>query len=539
MAKLTDHPSSETTKMLLIGDTGCLTGDMIVSVKRGDKLRKLSIRELFQRFKGNHHNKQNLPTFLLADLGGYAGSLLMLDIVQTGQKEVFELIAGGKFIQASSDHQFSTEFGWKRLSELKVGDRVHQWRASRDKGERRREANPTLPPESRRKIVYSIPFHPYGFQNVVAGRDYKRAPLARIVVEAAMNGLSQEEFISILRNDPEKAATLAYVKGDVAFHHLDGDWLNNSIDNIQVLNNHEHTMLHHEEKVRQAKGITTAEIVSIKAKGIQPTFDVMMAGPEHNFIANGFVVHNSGKTGALSSLAGAGYNIRILDLDNGIDALANILRDPKSQYGKEALSRVDYETITDGMRNINGKLVPTRATAWQRAVKLLDNWKTETADYGPISTWTPQDVLVIDSLTFLSTAALQFVLSMNARLGQQPHQSDWYAGQQMIESLLQMLYDEGVKCNIIVMSHVQYIGEDNGPQRGYPSSLGKSLAPKIGRYFNTILMAKTSGSGTVQKRKILTNTAGLVELKNSAPTKVKPEYPLETGLADYFRDIRA
>ncbi len=247
----------------------------------------------------------------------------------------------------------------------------------------------------------------------------------------------------------------------------------------------------------------------------------------------------AGKSGSLASLAAAGYNLRILDVDNGIDVLANLLRSPEAGYPKEALDRVDYETITDPMRNVNGKLIPAKASVWQRCVQLLDNWKTETANFGPISSWTSQDVLVIDSLTMLSTAALNFVLAMNARLGQKPHQSDWYDGQLLVEGLLQKLYDEGVKCNVIITSHIVFLGEENGPMRGYPSSLGSKFPPKIGRYFNTILMAKTTGSGTGLRRKILTNTAGMVELKNTAPMKVKPEYPLETGLADYFKDVRA
>lgn len=246
----------------------------------------------------------------------------------------------------------------------------------------------------------------------------------------------------------------------------------------------------------------------------------------------------AGKSGALASLAGAGYNLRILDLDNGLDVLANLLRDPKGPYGSEALARVEYETITDKMKpGPGGKLIPSKATVWQRATALLTNWKTETADFGPLETWTTQDVLVIDSLTMLSTAALNLVLMMNNRLGGRVEQSDWYVGQQMIEGLCQMLYDEAVKCNVIVTSHIAFIGPENN-ERGYPSTLGKSLPPKIGRYFNTTLMARTSGQGAAQKRMILTRTSGQIELKNTAPLKVKAEYPLESGLADYFKDVR-
>ncbi len=249
----------------------------------------------------------------------------------------------------------------------------------------------------------------------------------------------------------------------------------------------------------------------------------------------------SGKTGALASLAAAGYNLRILDLDNGLDVLNNLLTDKNSQYFKQdpkCAERVDFLTVTDKMKNINGRLVPATATAWTRAVKLLVDWQDGDIKLGPITTWGTNDILVIDSLTMLSTAALNMVLSMNGRLGQRPHQSDWGDGQQMIESMLQMLYDEGVQCNVIVCCHLTFLGEDGGPLRGYPNTLGKALPPKVGRYFNTALMARTTGQGASQHRKILTNTSGIIELKNTAPMRVLPEYPLESGLAEYFRAVR-
>lgn len=259
----------------------------------------------------------------------------------------------------------------------------------------------------------------------------------------------------------------------------------------------------------------------------------------------------AGKTGALASLAQAGYNLRILDLDSGLDVLSNLLRDPASPYGKEALGRVTYETITDPMKAVQGSLIPVKATAWQRSIQLLQHWRIAKKDeagkditgqyeydLGPLVSWGPKDVLVIDSLTMLSNAAMNFVLSMNARLGQRPHQSDWYTGQGMIESLLQMLYDENVKCNVILISHVTYIGEDNGPQQGYPASLGKALSPKIGRYFNTCVLAKTTGSGTALKRKIITNSTHQIELKTSNPITIKAEYDLSSGLAEIFKALR-
>ncbi len=260
----------------------------------------------------------------------------------------------------------------------------------------------------------------------------------------------------------------------------------------------------------------------------------------------------AGKTGSLASLASAGYNLRIIDMDNGLDVLKNMLTDPKSPYQKDSASRVQYVTFTDKRKNSNGTLVPTKAESWQNAIKMLSHWKETDdsdpavplpqrkvlCDLGPVASWGENDILVLDSLTFLSNAAMQLILAMNGRLGQRPHQSDWGLAQDLVEGLLGMLYSTDIKCHVIIPCHITYIGEENGPVRGYPNTLGKALAPKVARYFNNCLMAQTSGQGANQKRVIKTSTVGVIELKNSAPLRVEKEYPLEFGLAQYFKAIR-
>lgn len=250
----------------------------------------------------------------------------------------------------------------------------------------------------------------------------------------------------------------------------------------------------------------------------------------------------AGKTGALSSLAADGYKLHCLDMDNGLDVVKGYLTDPKSPYvarNKECALNFDYVTITDQMKAVGGKLVPKTATAWTRAVNQLADWKDGELRLGHLTAWTDRDILVIDSLTMLSTAALNFILSMNGRLGQRPHQSDWGDGQALVEGMLQMLYDESVKCNIVVCCHIKYLGEENGPLKGYPNTLGKALPPNVARYFNSCLMVRSSGQGANIRRKILTNTSGIVELKNTAPLKVAPEYDIAWGLSEYFKAVRS
>lgn len=248
----------------------------------------------------------------------------------------------------------------------------------------------------------------------------------------------------------------------------------------------------------------------------------------------------AGKTGALFSLAKAGYRIRLVDFDNGADALASLARDDL-----KAAENIIYETFTDKFKSMSGKILPDGLpTAFSRALNMMTHWKTTgegAYDLGKVAEWGEKDILVIDSLTHMSLAAFRLVLAMNNRLGQQPQMQDWGIAQDQIEATLAMLYSTAIKCNVIVISHVSYIGgeEDNPiPARGLPTALGKALSPKVGSYFNTILLCKTVGTGAGAKRKIVTRPDGLIGLKHSAPGRLQAEYPQETGLATIFEILR-
>lgn len=257
----------------------------------------------------------------------------------------------------------------------------------------------------------------------------------------------------------------------------------------------------------------------------------------------------AGKTGALCSLASVGYNLRILDLDNGLDVVKNLLSDSSSPYTKDAAERVNFVTLTEKMKMIGGQPIPTTATVWTRTMNLLNNWVDGEEKLGPITSWGPNDILIIDSLSLLSTAAMNHVLAMNGRLGQKPWLADWGVGQALLENLLQLLFSMEVKCNVIINCHITMLGDtiteadgkkinDVGVMKGYPNALGRGLPRRIGKYFNTVLMVTSQGAGASVRRNILTTTNGMVELKNSHPLKTKASYPQATGLADYFLVLR-
>ncbi len=268
----------------------------------------------------------------------------------------------------------------------------------------------------------------------------------------------------------------------------------------------------------------------------------------------------AGKTGSLASLPCDGYNLRIADLDNGIDILKNYMTDPKSPYvekSPDCASRVRYVTLTDPKKNIGGQLFTMKPTVWTRLMMLLQHWKefdedgkTVLHDLGPVTSWGEKDILVIDSLSSTSTAAQNFDLQMNALLGKTLTQNEGRRAvgraQNMLRSLLELLADDSIKCNVIVTAHISLVTETGlSPQneeakgesfKGYPSAIGRALSPHIPRYFNSMLSADAVAPN---RHRIFTKTRGVTLAKNTAPMRVKDDYDLAWGLAEYFRAVRA
>lgn len=237
-----------------------------------------------------------------------------------------------------------------------------------------------------------------------------------------------------------------------------------------------------------------------------------------------------GKTGALASLVRAGYRLFIVDFDNGLDILVNQIKtfgDPK------LLDQVQFETCQDKFKILGPRAVPTSAAAWPEGLKALEK-------FAALATG-PKDILVLDTLTFAARAAMRYILHLNGRLASGKAEiQDWGGAQVLVQGLIDMLTSDELSCNVIVNAHVKYIGnEESGePVRGFPETIGRSLSPSIARGFNSLLLCRSVGSGPATKREIHTNTYSNIDLKNPNPAKVKPTYPIATGLADYFAAIR-
>lgn len=224
----------------------------------------------------------------------------------------------------------------------------------------------------------------------------------------------------------------------------------------------------------------------------------------------------AGKTGLLASLA-KDYRLFIADFDNGLP----ILMDEKI-LSKDLRKNIYFKSFYDKMNlDAAGKLIPA-AAGWQEFIRATRDWTEDGKSLGNLYSWGPSDVFVIDSLTFMGNTIFNYVLQLAGRSGQRPQLQDYGAAIDSQEALIETLYNPAVRCNIVVTSHIQVQGDElaGGVKKGFPSALGTKLPPKLGRYFNNVVLVQKSGSGNNVKREILTTATHQIDLKVSKPSKI-------------------
>ena len=242
----------------------------------------------------------------------------------------------------------------------------------------------------------------------------------------------------------------------------------------------------------------------------------------------------AGKTTSLASLTAAGYNLRILDLDNLLGPLAGRIRSTGSD-----LTTVEYRSIRDTYKSSDrGTILDGKPKAWINALKMLDNWRYtddhtgDLIDLGPPRTWDPDCILVIDSLSRLCDAAYNFHEDVAAG---KDGRMIYGNAQDYVEKVLAGLTSDTYTCNVIVVCHGVYMDLDTGGKKIFPQGVGQKLSPKIPQYFPNYIQLVYDA--TTYKRIFRTTSNRMINLASSAT--VPSELPADTGLATFFAALRS
>lgn len=234
----------------------------------------------------------------------------------------------------------------------------------------------------------------------------------------------------------------------------------------------------------------------------------------------------SGKTSSLLSLIEAGYDVRVLDLDKGINPLKGFIL----QECPDKKHLLDVESVSDELRGNSMGIEIQKAKAFPTAMKRLTKW---TDDSVPAE-WGLDTVCVIDSLSRLGDYAYSLEKKNNPVV---KDRRQWYfSAQQLLRQFLDMITADSFHTNVIVMAHINIQDTPEG-EKQLPKSIGQAFNTDIPTFFNNMVVARKIGA---KKRVITLHPSNNVDLKNEKPFKFdEPEIPLRTGLAEIFEKLRA
>jgi len=280
------------------GPPGCLVGETEVTINRAGRSLRISMEKLEYKFNGgtSAHLKwdESIPTTTRSMHEDGTIRLNLIDAVMySGDKECYTLTTKeGHTLTGTVDHPIYTPTGKVWLSKLHPGDLIYV-DGGQKKNSRKKKDN-YLSKEG-------LKYHPYAGKR---GSNRWAVPFHRIVVEAHRSHVSVNEFVDRCRLgwDVEE---FFFISPMWSVHHIDGDTYNNSLINLKVLTHDEHFKLHAKENWKNVNySVTTATVAEVKPVGIRKTYDISMRDDPHNFVANGIVVSNTGKSSLMVKIFG-------------------------------------------------------------------------------------------------------------------------------------------------------------------------------------------------------------------------------------------
>jgi len=270
------------------------------------------------------------------------------------------------------------------------------------------------------------------------------------------------------------------------------------------------------------------------------------------------------KTGALAALANAGYKLRILDFDGNTEPLFQYIDKPN--WGNVDIAIMEDKLVAgpDGILKPMG--VPT---AFRNAIKYLSAWKySEGAgevDLGSIYDWGNDTVLVVDSGSGVSAAAMNQALALQGRTQLTKIGQDWGVSMAQEMAFYQLITQACINCHVYVTFHTKLMmpdmpGEQSWsknkpsptaqqaaddlkiavanvfPIKWVPNVLGQNNLSVTASHFPIMLYFDTEANGDKVKRVIRTIPAADVDVK--VPAKGLPaKLPVETGLLTIFNTL--
>lgn len=306
--------------LVLVGVPGCLSGDTKLRYLRGARKsgRNITLENLYRKFNGYATSSREwvrgTPTYIQSVASdGTIFYNTVEGVICSGAKPVIRMsFSDGSYLTMTTDHKVMREnMRFTKAGKLRVGDTVLA------KGTMLPVSSGGKQKPQDRRII-TVKHHPFGSQKRIIDDsgvyEYRRVHRARLVVEAHMNGLSYGEYVR--RLNCNRLEGLSFLEPSNEVHHIDGCSMHDSLDNLEVLSKEEHSRQHSLLGNFGVDYVKIVSVVSIQDAGVLDTYDIQMRSPDNNFVANGIVVHNSGKSLVAKAIASE-LGVPLVRLDFG------------------------------------------------------------------------------------------------------------------------------------------------------------------------------------------------------------------------------
>jgi len=291
----------------VLGDgMGCIDGDALVSLNRAGRGFKVRLKDAYARFHGiNTDGRDWDPSIITKGRSLCDGEMRLnrvVNILDKGVRPVVEMVLrSGKVLKLTPDHEVLTPSGDVEAGKLREGDAVYT------NGKQvcplcGSDENIITYPYARfvgfcRKCMYRRLREKPSWKGgrAIDNDGYVRCSGHQDHPRANLSGQVYEHILVMERH----LGRMIGVKEMV--HHKNGDKQNNRVDNLEVLTVADHHRRHARHvNLNSGKNVCFVpvedEVVSVRPCGDVHVYDMVMADPHRNFVANGVVVHNCGKT---------------------------------------------------------------------------------------------------------------------------------------------------------------------------------------------------------------------------------------------------